>query len=327
MLDATASGGVRPRLLLDSWQPDYEGSVQVESPLEESSVEVDATVESVLWEPVCKPPIESLPSIYFLDGTRRTDARVLAMEGGKVIHGLFGSAAIGAVLVRDDEAVFKDCSVTRVLILGLGLSKTVTAEIGSSELRFDGIGSVATTPAEVTIALQETMRREEAKFAEHLLNQDGLVFMDGPLAYLTTAESTIGIIKRISQPYLDAARFGLLRELRIGARTPLFAIRDRSKDRYAWYLRIGVGTRIEHSLAGIIRLEVRAAVGIDRARELANASCGILPRFASSPIRDPRAPQNLVPVGALEQELRRRMGDAVLIHRAIQRKIAEGVSL
>jgi uncharacterized protein len=50
-----------------------------------------------------------------------------------------------------------------------------------------------------------------------------------------------------------------------------------------------------------------------------------LPRFASSPIRDPRAPQNLVPIGALEDELRRRLGDPVLVRRAIEERILEGV--
>jgi hypothetical protein len=74
-------------------------------------------------------------------------------------------------------------------------------------------------------------------------------------------------------------------------------------------------------------LEVRAAHGIDRAVELADFAAKRLPGFASSAIRDPRAPQNLVPVGALEQELRRRMGDALLIRRGIERRIFEGVTV
>jgi len=60
---------------------------------------------------------------------------------------------------------------------------------------------------------------------------------------------------------------------------------------------------------------------------LVNYAAYELPRFASSPIRDARAPQNLVPIGALEDELKRRMGDPLLIRRAIEQRIAEGVSV
>ena len=80
-------------------------------------------------------------------------------------------------------------------------------------------------------------------------------------------------------------------------------------------------------LTGIIRLEVRAVVGLETARHLANTSAALLVRFASLAMRDPRAPQNLIPVGALEAELRRRMGDPLIVRRAIEKRISEGVEL
>jgi hypothetical protein len=43
-----------------------------------------------------------------------------------------------------------------------------------------------------------------------------------------------------------------------------------------------------------------------------------LPRYASRPEHDPRAPQNLVPVGALEKRLRHELGDQTFIRRAIE---------
>ena len=82
---------------------------------------------------------------------------------------------------------------------------------------------------------------------------------------------------------------------------------------------------LEHGLAGIVRLEVRAALGLQQAVELANFAAVRLPEFASTAVRDPRAPQNLVPVGALEEQLRHRLGDVITIRRAIERKIHEGV--
>ena len=43
----------------------------------------------------------------------------------------------------------------------------------------------------------------------------------------------------------------------------------------------------------------------------------LLPPLASSPHKDPRAPQNLVPIGGLERELRRRLGDQQLLFRSL----------
>jgi len=78
----------------------------------------------------------------------------------------------------------------------------------------------------------------------------------------------------------------------------------------------------DSELAGIARLEVSEAVGIEAARRLANASSVILPRFVPGRWRDPRSPQNLLSIGALEASLRRHMGDGRLIRRHIETLIA-----
>jgi hypothetical protein len=44
----------------------------------------------------------------------------------------------------------------------------------------------------------------------------------------------------------------------------------------------------------------------------------LLPPLASSAHKDPRAPQNLVPIGGLERELRRRLGDQQLLYRSLR---------
>jgi hypothetical protein len=48
-----------------------------------------------------------------------------------------------------------------------------------------------------------------------------------------------------------------------------------------------------------------------------------LPGLASTADRDPRAPQNLVPVGALEQQLRHRLGDPRWIRRMLMQHLSE----
>jgi hypothetical protein len=47
-----------------------------------------------------------------------------------------------------------------------------------------------------------------------------------------------------------------------------------------------------------------------------------LPRFASQPHNDPRAPQNLHPIAGLERELKRRLGDRDLLERALRQAAA-----
>ena len=72
-----------------------------------------------------------------------------------------------------------------------------------------------------------------------------------------------------------------------------------------------------------MRLEVSAiASGETRRFDWPTYTSALLPRFVPSRTRDPRAPQNLVPIGALEQHLRRGLGDARLIHRRLATLLA-----
>ena len=57
--------------------------------------------------------------------------------------------------------------------------------------------------------------------------------------------------------------------------------------------------------------------------ELAELSQSVLPRYASVEHKDPRAPQNLYPIGGLERLLRRRLGDRLLLERALRQAAAE----
>jgi hypothetical protein len=62
--------------------------------------------------------------------------------------------------------------------------------------------------------------------------------------------------------------------------------------------------------------------GLAAAQRTADLTGAILPRFAPSPARDPRAPQNLFPIGALESVLRHRLGDPALVRRALEVQIS-----
>ena len=66
-----------------------------------------------------------------------------------------------------------------------------------------------------------------------------------------------------------------------------------------------------------MRIECSPDLTAEQAIELAELSGATLPRFASAAYKDPRAPQNLVPIAGLERRLRGLLGDARVLHRAL----------
>lgn len=311
------------RFLLDPWSSDFTASVQADGVDEATAAaDIDPTVEALVWSAV--PPGTPPSSAWFVDGVRRLDARLVGWRSGDIVHGLFASFAVGAVVMSDGRATFGHCVAERRLILTSDARHSEVLQVGNAKLFFENLPNSGENPTDLVLALQTAMRNAEAKLAETC--SSGIVFLDGPLAYVTEPRGPIvGVVKAIHRLYLDAEHMALVFRLEKGERTPIFSIREGAKDRYSWYLRIGEGRPIHHALSGIVRLEARAAGGRDNAVALASISAAYLPRFASTPARDPRAPQNLTPVGALEEHLRNQMGDATLIQRAIERRISEGL--
>ena len=125
-------------------------------------------------------------------------------------------------------------------------------------------------------------------------------------------------MKRFVRAYLDPEHDALLPRLRPGERTPLFALvyEGQPLERYAWYLRLAADRPPWHPHAGLVRCEVRAAVGADVAASIADRTAAALPRFVGRQ-SDPRYPQNLAPVSALEARLAHRMGHRELARRAL----------
>lgn len=308
------------RLKLDPWPAEFDSPLAIEEGAS-TSRQVDATVESAQWAAI--PSTGGSAACSFVDGVRRVEARVLGDQDGVLVHGLLGTLAAGFVRAADGVAQFGEVHVSRYLILGKGGAQTMELRIGGQPVAFDAYATEHNSPDGVLAELQSLMRMAEARIAEQLASQSGCVFVDG-LSYRATGRfDVIGVIKRILEPYLQPAEFALVETLKKAERTPLFRIIDNTYERYSCFLRLADPRPFEHPLAGVVRIEIGAAVGLERAQVLATLAAGMLPRFASSPTRDPRAPQNLLPVGALEQEMRRRMGDTTLIRRAIEKRLHE----
>jgi hypothetical protein len=315
----------RPRLRLDPWSVDYDAAIQLGSPGEEPCPEVDLKVEVGTWHSVRPLPAASPAHVFFVDGVRRIEHRLLVEKGGQTLFGLLGSFAVGAVDAWHGARVCRE-QVARIVCVGGGcLVDPFRARLatGPGAVLFEPEAVPENTPLAPLQGLQGAMRRREAELAQQLAAEADLVLLDGPLTFAATGGPVVGFVKRQLRSYLPAGEAGLLERLATFERTPVFLIKDARHPRYSWYARIASGRTIESRLTGIVRLEAPAALGLERVRALADATASFLPRFASDAAHDPRAPHNLHPIGALESRLRHRLGDPDVIRRAIEALLHE----
>lgn len=314
-------------LRLLPWSPEYGTSMQFDADEAEPRVEVDTTIEQGAWLAVT-PSIAPPTAVQIIDGVRRAEAHALADgPGGEPLFGLFGSYAVGAVRCETgapatiDEATIR---VERRYFQAGGEALDHRVETGGHAFTFRAeLRPEATTANGLVDALNRAMLDVESALAEALSQDEAtLTLVDGPLRTLRApGRHVVGYVKRIVHWYLAPAEQRLLLTLRAGQRTPLFHLAPRGDDthpgRYAWYMRIAELGERWHPLGGVMRLEAPGALPLAEAVALADQTAAVLPRLASSPHRDPRAPQNLTPVGALEERLTHRLGDRQWVNRLI----------
>lgn len=309
-------------LRLDPWQTDYGTEVSLSGTPDDTAVsDLSVEIQADAWNPLVPSASAILPArIVFIDGVRRIEARALARSGEKLVHGAFGSFAVGCSVVEEGRARWGTERVERVVALSGGASLPGVLEVwpGASYRPVSTAAEDADAPLR---RLQDEMRLAESTLGRESSAADGtLVVADGPLRFNDERGAAIGYVKRFFERHdvpLEA-----LAQLRPGTRSPLFAITGRGFSRYSWFVRLAARGPADFDLAGLARLEVSEAVGLDAARRLADGTALRLPSFAPTRTRDPRAPQNLLPIGALESRLRRLMGDPILARRRIETFLA-----
>jgi hypothetical protein len=306
-------------LRADPWAPDYGMGYQVRP--DEPAHVADTTLETDDWtHPIAPPERPSDAPVFFVDGVRRVELRVLARDGDASAPGLFGSYAVGAVRC-DGRAAFDQHRVERKVVVGGGLP-VQAAEIpaGASMLCFQPVREASLEPEAPLQHLQDAMRGDENALAARLAGAGApLVVVDGPLRLGEPIDGPlVGAIKRFVRRYLEPEQDRLIGRLATGQRTPVFGLLDTGGVRrgYSWYTRVAHLAGPWHDHAGVLRCEVRASLGLDAAVTMADRVTALLPAFAGRPA-DPRTPQNLVPIAGLESWLRHRMGDARVIRRAL----------
>ncbi|HEX7022441.1 MAG TPA: hypothetical protein VF171_06250 [Trueperaceae bacterium] len=333
-------------LRLDPWAVEYNTSYHAEVVAEDSGAEVDVGVErpAGAWEPLAPAPTEPLwDELLFLDGSRRVEARLLLEDGlRQTAFGVMGSYGVGAVwcCARGSRpARFVDESdfmvIQRVCALSAGqridnfnILELPPLRLGRLEYRVEPTGEQDSDA--VVRRLQAAMREAEAQLAARLIREfpGALVVCDGPRPYLGTDRNLIGYVKTIHNPRVGQRELDVVRKLRQGERSPIYLVESRNPEHrtFEWFFRLRDPNPWLYSLAGMVRLQAHAGTNpaerLEGVQQLADWLCGRLPVYASRQHQDPRAPQQLLPVRALEAELGRRMGHPQLIRRRITRYLS-----
>jgi len=85
-------------LRADPWAPDYGMGFEASQELpEETLPRADPFVETDDWSRPRTPVAGRPETVWFVDGVRRIDLRLVADEGDRRGQGLFGSYAVGSV--------------------------------------------------------------------------------------------------------------------------------------------------------------------------------------------------------------------------------------
>jgi len=315
-------------LRLDPWTPTYESALQIEDDETGPQLVVDPFVETDDWRAREPQFVERPGTIAFVDGVQRVEMRVIGDRDGKAVYGAFASVAVGAVFAREGGSDVAAETPLRVLALADGEThEPVSVPCGEATLEFRSHPTAASGLGGVQEAVQSARREAEIALGERLDEQGHeMVVVDGRLNWQPKRKAmVIGLIKTIHKRYLDDEQATVIAALKPRMRTPLFRIgRDRAV--YSWYLRLTEGRAIDHAWAGVVRVETLETIGIEAAVRLADLTACHLPTFASDSMHDPRAPQNLYPIGGLEEQLRHSLGDSEWIRRHIEVHFAREIA-
>ena len=317
------------KLYVDAWDPSYGTALDPAEagPSGESTAQVRADIEREpgAWTPLSPAADLRTPGMVLLvDGVRRIDARIWVEEPDGTLHaGLAASYAAGVVRcdLRRGSADVANARVMR----GFFTPSVNAGDVVAANARYTVHRVAGTDPAQLTAAVQPQLRSLEVEVsalarattetlsATHA-GDDDLLVLDGPLTGRDQLPRSLGYVKTHRVQYLPPDLSTVVGRLGPGQRTPVFLL-GTTWNRYSWYLKLPgpAGS----PWAGVVRVETSADLPRTEAIRLADLSAVTLPRFASSPYKDARAPQNLTPIAGLERRLRGMLGDQRLLLRGL----------
>jgi len=309
-------------LSISSWDPAYGSAVDFREFQESDQQSLDDSVEmnSKNWEPIHGNIIDAPPEILFVDGIQRVEARLEIYPPEFEVPQLALWAATGAGAVRwnrkERKSQFFDLTHRRVVVLPKGIEISHIERLKRADIDFEICHARGTEFSDLQNEVHAQMAELEVQIVRTTTNSSGnMVIADGRIRSKHPPR-TLGYVKSHERRYLSGRPAETVPNLDIEQRTPIFLIGGQYP-RYSWYIRVGYvpkGNRWQ----GIARLEVSAELELDHAIGLADISAVVIPIAAPPLYMDPRAPQNLVPIAALERELRRGLGDPELLNRKLK---------
>ena len=304
-----------PRLSIHVADPGYGPGLDA-SDMDVADVRTD--VEGIAWQPVI-PQARPAGELVFIDGAQQVEAwlTVSHPDESRPLAGVAFAVAAGAVRAgHGDRAEVVDVVVRRAAITEGDRCLHMPP---SGAFRWEARAGSGRDPFALARRVGQMRGELELALAERWAAPDRLIVLDGRLSFVRDAHGPmVGAVKSHHRIYLEGDQGMVVSRLRVGERTPLFQI---GEDRLSWYQRLpGLG---EGGWAGILRGEAPRALGVEVARMLADRATSELPRYAGRPHRDPRAPQNLIPIMTLEGRLKHRMGDRKLALRAVRQAASQ----
>jgi hypothetical protein len=307
-------------MTVDPWSASYGVAFEMpeDGPAERSAAAVDTDIEMPAdeWRPIVPPGRTVAPGVVaFIDGVRRVDANLwLDDDDANSYPGI--AASFGSGVVRCDRSARTAEVVTPTVERGIFTYATGLAPIGTPPARYNAFSIARHGPNALVNAVQAKMTAIEKALSETAAPTVDLLVADGPLRGRVHSAHMIGYVKTHHSQYLPDRLTAVVTGLHPGQRSPIFTI-ESQWPLHSWYLRLPgpAGS----AWAGIVRIECTGELATDAAVALADVSAATLPGFASTPYKDARAPQNLVPIAGLEKRLRGLLGDPRLLHRTLLR--------
>jgi len=293
---------------------------------DDPAVTIDDTVEMSDWAAVGPRAAPDEPRLTFIDGVQQIHARVFAEfdAGLWPTPGIVASCAAAAVAPWSSEP-FRFTRIERRVILGAGhLPPSVTISSHSGEFTFEPLSAAGDDPAALDHKLNQLRADLELQVVHEAMDAlPGVIVVDGRLPPVVSP-SVVGLIKTPHRIELNGERHArVLASLERGQRTPLYKVQRSERTYYRWFVCLRTPGAWDIAQQGLAVLEMDDAAGIEQAIRVADYTAAQLCSYASSPARDARAPQNLLPVGRLEGWLRRRLGDSEHLRRRLGEALRE----
>lgn len=278
-------------------------------PIEEDELSVEPIEQLGAY----KPTKSQIPTLFFIDGVRRTEASIALQlpNSPKVYRGIFASLCAGTLMVR-----YGGINLIQESLVYHHLKRYLFTDLEQNLLEsFPKLKDTDFEPKfsdqDMSLAIMNELRsnleinsaikaiQESSKY------QNSIVICDGTLDPSLSQTHCVGLIKNSQRAFVEPE---LLSKLGPSERSHIFAfLKDGKPYKYSWYVKLNDG-----SLENLIRLEIFACDS-KTLYNIVNTCTYALPLLSSNPFQDQRSPQNLLPISSLERFLRHHLGSYKII--------------